>query len=202
MSEYKVREFKESDYFEVTEVVNQLFYPIFSPFVKLPFEKGGQFIRDFEMIDKKNNEGLYVIEINHHIAGVMKLNTTEVENVGMSISLKKIFQIYGVVKVLKAILLFRALQVKIESDEVYIDYIVVDQNHRSLGIGSTLLQYAIRKTKRLSKSKLALHVLSNNLKGKALYERIGFITTAKKHFPRFVRKRLKADYEYRMEFKI
>lgn len=202
MSELCIREYQESDYVEVTEVINQLFHPIFSPFVSVPFEKGGAFIRDFEMINKNSNEGLYIVEMNNRVAGVMKLGAKEIKTDGMSISLKKIFKIYGFFKVIKAFMLFRALQTKLKDDEVYVDYIVVDKNHRSLGIGAKLLTQGMKKARELNKKRFTLNVLDNNPRGRALYERFGFEFVKESKYPKYVSKRLGAKADHRMEMKL
>ncbi len=202
MSEYILREYQERDYVEVTEVINQLFHPLFSAFVKIPFEKGGQFIRDFKMIGQSKNEGLLVMEAEGKIVGAMKLNAKEMRNESTSFNLREIIKKYGFFGFLKTIMVSSALQKKISEDELYVDYLVVDKNYRSLGIGTKFLHHGLQKARDLNKKRFTLNVLDNNPRGRVLYERFGFSFVKESKYPRYVRKRLGANADHRMEINL
>ncbi|AIO18008.1 Acetyltransferase (GNAT) family protein [Candidatus Izimaplasma bacterium HR1] len=202
MSEFVIREYQEEDYEQVTILANQLFHSIFSPFIGTPFEKGAAFIKDFGLINKAYNDGLYVVELDSSITGVMKLNATEIKNEGMSISLKKVFKEYGFLKVIKAFMLFKALNVKIACDELYVDYLVVDENFRSKGNGTALLNFGKNLAIEMNKKRFSLNVLDSNPRGRQLYERFGFIFIKENKFPKYVRRRLEANADHKMEMSL
>lgn len=198
MSDYQVREYKPKDYDRVIELANVLFHPIVAPFSKVSFEKGAQFMKDFGMLHENKNDGLFVVEINREIAGIINLEAREIKGEGVSVSLSKVFKKYGFLKVISTIILFMLLNTKVPKNEMYVGFLVVDEKYRGKGIGSTLLNFGLNKAMEMKKEKLSLDVLGDNPKAKALYERQGFSTVKIDKFPRFLRKRLNIDVSYKM----
>ena len=61
-------------------------------------------------------------------------------------------------------------------DEVQINYFVVNQNFRKKGFGSYLMNYLIKRCKKLNINKLLLEVSQNNITAENFYNRFDFST--------------------------
>jgi len=61
-------------------------------------------------------------------------------------------------------------------DEAQINYFVVDQKFRKQGLGSYLMNYLIKRCKKLNINKLLLEVSVNNVAAEKFYSRFDFST--------------------------
>ena len=61
-------------------------------------------------------------------------------------------------------------------DEVQINYFVVNQNFRKKGFGSYLMNYLIKRCKKLNINKLLLEVSQSNITAENFYNRFDFST--------------------------
>ena len=61
-------------------------------------------------------------------------------------------------------------------DEVQINYFVVNQNFRKRGFGSYLMNYLIKRCKKLNINKLLLEVSQSNITAENFYNRFDFST--------------------------
>ncbi len=61
-------------------------------------------------------------------------------------------------------------------DEVQINYFVVNQNFRKKGFGSYLMDYLIKRCKKLNINKLLLEVSQSNITAEKFYNRFDFST--------------------------
>ena len=70
-----------------------------------------------------------------------------------------------------------SIDLEAHPDEFYIDTLCVDQQYRSLGLGTTFLQFAEEVAISKGYTKLSLNVEIQKHKAKSLYERLGFVVT-------------------------
>ena len=76
----------------------------------------------------------------------------------------------------------------VSKNEILMDGIAVDEDHRGQGIGSQLFDALFEWTKSHDFEALHLDVIDENPKAKALYERLGFQKTAYEKVPRLIEK--------------
>jgi RimJ/RimL family protein N-acetyltransferase len=70
-----------------------------------------------------------------------------------------------------------ALQRQEGSPQLFVYWIGIDEAHRRNGYASEVLREVEREARRLGASRVALHVFGGNAGARALYERLGFVTT-------------------------
>lgn len=81
---------------------------------------------------------------------------------------KTIFEQYGVSV---------RIDVEAHDEEFYIDTLCVSDKVRGQGLGTTLLRFAEQEGKRRGYKQLSLNVEEQKEKARALYEKLGFVTT-------------------------
>jgi ribosomal protein S18 acetylase RimI-like enzyme len=89
-------------------------------------------------------------------------------------SLRSAFSVFSSLWRYVAYLFFRLLHGETDSDVIHIDPLVVSEQARGLGIGSSLLNKTFKYAKYLGKKKVILEVVDTNPLAKKLYERQGF----------------------------
>ena len=70
----------------------------------------------------------------------------------------------------------------IEKDDIYIGEIAIDENHRSKGYGTRVINDVIDHARKKGYKRVILDADFRNPKAKALYERLGFKVYGKKSF--------------------
>jgi len=92
----------------------------------------------------------------------------------LSITLKKIFSVYGfwsgIIKAIGLSMLFH----KSNSEEIYLEAIAVSESARGKGVGTQLIEALFLFAKEKNLKSITLHVIDTNPKAKELYERLGF----------------------------
>lgn len=194
-----IRKYKKSDYENTLKIANQLFYDIMGKFNNFSEEKNLNFLKDVGAFPLDETDGLYVIESDNEVAGVMNLSANEfVTKDEKSIGLLKLIFKYGLYNTWVTITVLNSLKTKLSDNELYVDYIVVDDRHRGKGLGSQLLEFGFELAKELNKEEYTLKVLSSNPRAKKLYESIGFTEVDKDVYPKFIQRMLKAECDYKL----
>ena len=70
-----------------------------------------------------------------------------------------------------------ALQRQEGSPQLFVYWIGIEEAHRRRGYATDVLREVEREARRLGASRVALHVFGGNTGARALYERLGFVTT-------------------------
>lgn len=91
----------------------------------------------------------------------------------IDIPLGTIFQNFGIIAFLKAVI-FGMLEYKPQKNELHIEVVAVDSNHRGKGLGSSLIQEFENYARNNNLSILSLEVVDTNPKALKLYKKIGF----------------------------
>ena len=97
----------------------------------------------------------------------------------LSITLKRIFSVYGIMNgIIKAIGLSMLIH-KSNSDEIYLEAIAVNESARGKGVGTQLINALFLFAKENNFKSITLQVIDTNPKAKELYERLGFFIVKK-----------------------
>jgi len=194
-----VRPYQKQDYEQAMYIAYDLIKTYIEPLAKMNSEKGISFYKDIDQFPQEELEGFFVATIDNEVQGVMMLLFKE-QNIMKQdpMSLYKLIRKYGLFKTLMSLAVHKVFSPSIKGDEVYISFISVSEAARGNGLGSKLLGEAEEFTRNHLKRKLTLTVVSNNLKAKKLYERVGFVENGGFKYPLFARKRLKAKSELKM----
>lgn len=203
MNEVKVEAFRKEHYQGALKVANLLFYEIMTGFSKLTMTENEQFLDDGDFFPKEETDGLYVITVDGTVAGVMKLSSTVYEKYeSKGYSFWKMLRKYGFMNAIVLPSILEGLEPKLKEKELYVDFIVVDDSFRGLGLGTKLLKYGEELATQGNYETYTLKVLDSNQRAKKLYESLGFQEEKKESYPRFIQKRLGATCDYYMVKKI
>lgn len=199
MDVIEIRPYEKKDYEVALRISYELISSILDPMVKMGYEKNVSFMKDIDEFPKDKLDGFYVSTVNNKVQGVMMLRFIEQEDVKSNgLAFFKLIRKYGFLKTIMSLAILAAFGSKLEKEELYVDYICVSKESRGKGLGSKLLNEAEKIAIRKNKPMFTLSVLSNNPDAQKLYERLGFKVRGETRFPRFVRKRLKAEKEIKM----
>ncbi|MGX7023641.1 GNAT family N-acetyltransferase [Vagococcus hydrophili] len=134
----------------------------------------------WQLPNKESSNIQYIAETEHHIAGSLLLKRNNESDTTMKEFVSLFFK-YSPLKILKLLTIFSILEHHVEQNEVYIDYVVVDQTFRGQGIGHQLINQA--KNTVHEHEYLSLYVAESNIGAIKLYRNLGFkIVSAKNSF--------------------
>ncbi|HCM88764.1 MULTISPECIES: N-acetyltransferase [Vagococcus] len=132
--------------------------------------------------DKKESNCQYVVIQNKQLAGTMLLKRDNYPEESMKHYVLLFFK-HNPFKIFKLLATLSVLEHQVKKNEIYIDYIVIDQHFRNLGIGSKLLNKAMTSIK--EDQYLSLYVAKSNIGAIELYKKKGFkIVTTKNSYLR------------------
>ncbi|GHF95886.1 GNAT family N-acetyltransferase [Thalassotalea marina] len=124
----------------------------------------------------------YVARVENKIVGLAGFQTTK-GSLTSAMTGQLLLKELGLLKGLKACLLFSLFEREAQSQELVMDGIVVDSDYRGLGIGSKLLDAIIEYAKDNDYQNVRLDVIDTNPRAKKLYKTKGFYETKTEHFP-------------------
>lgn len=201
---YVIREYRKEDYEISLRLLFQLLNNIFSPFNRFSMEKNISFFRDVDAFPKEGVEGMFVCTLKNEVVGIIMLRFQGQKDYKSKpvLTIKEIGKKYGFFKTRVSKAIIASIAHNVEEDELYLDYIVVDENHRGNGIGKILLDHGLEFAKRKKMYRYTLGVMSNNVGAKKLYELYGFNVVKRNKNPGFVKRRLSAEFDYKMEKKV
>ncbi len=168
--------------------VAKLYYEAFGQKAKLfiPSQKETviSIIEEGMLSLEENYKNYYIATENNEILGFIKLMKHNSKDKFKMPQRKYIFDV-GITKFFTTIFAFSFFHSKINTDEAYIESLVVSPDKRGLGIGSILIDYAKKVAKKSKEiKKLTLHVIDKNIGAKKLYERKGFKTISTTEHPK------------------
>ncbi|MDK2595595.1 GNAT family N-acetyltransferase [Pseudoalteromonas sp. P94(2023)] len=124
----------------------------------------------------------YVVKVNDRIAGIAGFHTNEGSLTG-GLSFAGLIELLGVIKGVRAALIFSLLERQVKKNELLMDGIAVDEQFRGGGYGSRLLDAIIEHAKNNGYQSVRLDVIDGNTRAKKLYESKGFVATQTEHYP-------------------
>lgn len=101
--------------------------------------------------------------------------TTQTGALTAGITYRKILRELGFFRGQKAAFVLSLFERKAKANELLMDGIVVDEHHRSQGVGTKLFAALIDFAKTAGYESIRLDVIDTNPAAKALYERLGFV---------------------------
>lgn len=198
MADIKIRAYKKEDRIKASVILNQLFHPLVKGFVDVSFEDGPQYIRDFSIVQDKE-PGLYVITVDNEVSGLLRLKSSELNRRHEKSKAVKQYKLWDRIK---THIMLLGLDVCVKQHEMYVDYIVIDEAKRRMGLASKLLNFGLKLAITKKKEIYFLNVLDNNELGLKLYKRFGFTNVSYTKYPRYIAKRIGASKDERMEIVI
>ena len=120
------------------------------------------------------NENFIYIEDKGELLGILTYSIKEKSE--QRIHLRQIIKLMGIRKGIKVACKLSVFIHKVQKEELYIDYIAVNQNSRGKGIGTKLLHKALEIANEYNKQSVSLQVINTNPRAKKLYESMGFVT--------------------------
>lgn len=124
----------------------------------------------------------FVAQIDDQIIGLAGFQTPEGSLTG-GMTLKGLLSELGIIRGIWAALVFSLFERKAKPEELVMDGIVVDENHRSQGVGGLLLDSILEYAKANDFETVRLDVIDSNPRAKKLYENKGFVATETDYFP-------------------
>jgi ribosomal protein S18 acetylase RimI-like enzyme len=174
----EIRPFDKDDIQCVAEILLHSFKDKFHLLKRLPENKQIQFLIDSGFVDGSPFDGYIVAEKNGKIVGVMLLKWKGQKRIksAYKVPFSRLVQNYGFVNTIRILIGFSILEESTTKEECYIEHIAVAPEARGLGIGTKLLDHALRYTgKTPGLSTTSLYVAASNVSAQRLYERMGFI---------------------------
>ena len=116
------------------------------------------------------------------LVGIVGFQTT-IKGFTQGISLREVFKTLGLLKGLKACLVFSLFEYQVAHEELVIEGIAVDDDCRGRGIGTQLIEKVLSFAAENHYQCVKLDVIDGNEGAKKLYEQMGFIATKHETFP-------------------
>lgn len=174
MGEVTIRAMEEKDIKKVSYLIYISFWQKMLPLHALEDDEAIQLIQGLMFSDPRSIGYFNVAEKDGQVVGMIKCKEHE-DGEDFVFNDHKMLLKIGVVKLIKAGILLSILDTKVQKGHLYIEMIAVDDQIRSSGIGSALLEFAESSAKaRKAVDTLSLHVIEKNSRAKSLYERKGF----------------------------
>lgn len=170
-----IRPYVEKDYDEMVDVTMELWNLKMSPYTKKNIGINTEIIKDTGSISKEYDEGIFIAEVDNHVAGVIHLGFKgKKASKGERLSNVKLILKYGLIKLLKVQSVGQFFEHEVSEEELHIHGVVVSDKYRGLGIGTKLFSFLEKFALRKNLSKITLEVLSSNSKAHELYQKLGF----------------------------
>ncbi|WP_168203335.1 GNAT family N-acetyltransferase [Oceanispirochaeta crateris] len=160
---------------EVLQIFNDGFSSKFQ-FVTQNKDQQLSFARDFALFHHESQNLNFVAVLNGHVAGflLLKLPIKHKSKSKKGLSNHELLRKYGLLGIVKTILLGATFYHKIKEGEAYIDTLGVAPKYRGKGVGTQLINFAESIARQKGLSRLSLLVIYENPKAQKLYESCGF----------------------------
>ena len=159
---------------EHVEDALRISYGAFQRKFRIGFSNSNHFIRLFKNHIDANS--CITAVVNGNLAGILTIQTREQDF--YKLSFRTTFTKFNPIRAIRILLnlVIFASDGRPAQDELTVDTLVVDPNHRGLGLGTALLNQAEVVATSLGKQRMSLSVIDENTGAKRLYERLGYRT--------------------------
>ncbi|BES64995.1 hypothetical protein SANA_14340 [Gottschalkiaceae bacterium SANA] len=172
------------DYYEESiQIFNESFLSKLG-FISKSEELQVSLARDFGLIDIDVKDKEFVAVAEGKVMGLLTLVFEDQGKLELkpNISKGKLLKKYGLFGLIRGALLSMVFSYHPPKNELYIDSIGVSADARGRGVGTKLLEFAEELAHRKGCNTLSLHVMKENPKAKALYERLGYKVVSEDSF--------------------
>lgn len=163
----------EAYYDAAVRIFNESFLPKFNGIHKDPAVRS-DFTHDFGLIKTKDNDSDYVAVQDGKVLGILLVSYDGIQKHLPTITSGEMFRKYGIMGMIRSMILDMVVTYKPKPDELYIDSVAVSSDARGLGLGTKMLEFAEKTAEERGLKKLVLQVMYENPRAKKLYERFGF----------------------------
>lgn len=173
-----IRQFEERDTDAVANIVFQAFKSKFQSLKSLSDNQIVQLIKESGFVEDQSFEGYLVAEMDGKIVGVMSLKWQDQERIKplKKIGFIKLCHNYGLINILRLMILFVILKGTTSPGECYIEHIAVSPNYRGFGIGTMLMNYVnVMVGSMANLDRTTLYVSESNVAAIKLYRKLGFV---------------------------
>lgn len=173
-----IRPFEEKDIDAVSKIMLNAFKSKFHSLKTLSDERMVQLFKEASFVEDQSFEGYLVAEMDEEIVGVMSLKwQNQVGRKGpKKTSFFRLCRDYGLLNILRLLILFAVLKGRTSEGECYIEHIAVSSNYRGRKIGTMLLNHVDRVVEDTAYlNRITLYVSEGNASALKLYESLGFV---------------------------
>ena len=159
---------------EHVEDALRISYGAFQRKFRIGFSNSHHFVRMFK--NQIDTNSCITASVNGNLAGILTILTREQEF--YKLSLRTTFSLFNPIRAIRILLnlVIFSSEGRPAQDELTVDTLVVDPNHRGLGLGTALLNQAEVVATSQGKQRMTLSVIDENKGAMRLYERLGYRT--------------------------
>lgn len=188
---------KEEHYSQLLAISNESFLPKYNFITK----NNSKIIHDLGIINFKNTNKLYAAVADSKAVGFISLKEKkQKDKLQPNISYINLLRKYGLLGVIRGLILNSVFSHNLKSDELYIEGVAVSSEARGLGVGTKLLNFVKSEMVNRKLNRLTLCVMYENNRAKKLYEKHGFTTYKSKNF-RWLKKHIGYSGDNYMEYR-
>lgn len=169
-----IRQFKESDLNQVTDIISTAFLNKFQKTISLEGEELSEFLVDLGIIPSTSFSGYFIAEINNRIVAVLILSWKKQKIPKKRLSYLKLIMKYGWGNVVDTSMAFLYLNIKPKKDVCFFKSMAVTPDMQGKGIAAKLASYAIDFSRKKGFNKIVLRIASSNKKAINHIERLDF----------------------------
>jgi len=169
-----IRDFKQADLGQVSEILVEAFKKKFEKIAQLPSDEMLGLLIDTGMIDSYPFPGYIVAEDDSGIVGVLIMRWKGQEYPEPKLNFMKSAGKYGWLRLIRLLAGYWFIKPRPRKGVCYGERLAVRPDERGSGIGTRLMKYGLESAAQNGSKEFTLHVVSTDAEAIRLYKEFGF----------------------------